>query len=415
MSISKYFNELETNLREFVSVTDEDPTFEGFPNLNPQNVSSSGNPSTNVNPVAINSQPVYNSKMSAINTAILTHTAKFAGNLDQDDPDKQRIERYDVNHFLADVESHFVSRGITGDSERIKEALMFVHPDKGDAHTILISSIFRDITTWKDFKAKCQNIWKRQSHKDKFLNLQELRTLKRVGSDYSYMVEVRNTVDRIIDDIINNDNIPKFKGGPRDQLVDLRQVLTYVSYGTIYAMFPDEFKLAFKKINLDPKQDHLVLLSQLRDKVTEIRIRKDNEFAAVTRHSQSVGERSKSSIPGIGRSPTPQKENFFSGNYRNKGYPSPNFRNSVSHNQKGSQNDRQNSYQKVGYQNDNYNRYRGRMECKKCGRNNHWTNSCRMCECCRKVGHNKSDCYYKQRDNNQRPQNSTPGQGPGQV
>ena len=105
-----------------------------------------------------------------MNTAVLTHTAKFAGNVDDDDPDKHRIERYDVNHFLADVDSRIASRGIKEEADKIKEALVFVHPDKGDAHTIIISSMFKAVTTWADFKSKCRSIWQTQEHKDKFYN-----------------------------------------------------------------------------------------------------------------------------------------------------------------------------------------------------------------------------------------------------
>ena len=57
--------------------------------------------------------------MSTMNTAILTHTAKFAGNVDDDDPDKHRIERYDVNHFLADVDSRIASRRIEEEADKI--------------------------------------------------------------------------------------------------------------------------------------------------------------------------------------------------------------------------------------------------------------------------------------------------------
>ena len=457
MNIDRCLNELEAHVKEIVRnspslISDEDITFEGFPsehsvnlrkepskdsgfpeqNLDSPEDSSSSKPLRSTNPVVLSSKTVHKKRMSTINTAALTHTAKFAGNVDNDDPDKHKIENYSVEHFLADVESRIASRGIEEETDKIKEALVFVHPDKGDAHTTLISSIFKNVTTWTEFKNKCRTIWQTQDHKDKFFNLQQLRTLQRGRSDCSYMVEIRNIIDRIADDIQANTHMTKWPGGPRDQLVDLRQVLTYVSYGTIYTMFPDEFKLAFRKIPLDPEQDHLVLLSQLRDKVTEIKIRKEGEFAAVARHMQQTGEKPRSSTNVTEKSHNNPKSsnhnsNFSSGNYRNRSGRG-NFRGSISHsNQRGNQNDNQNSYQNVGYQNNNYNRNkRGRgyhsnngnrsgMECKKCGRNNHWTNACRMCECCGKVGHNTAECYYRQGNNNQRSQNPTIGQGQGQV
>ena len=60
------------------------------------------------------------------------------------------------------------------------------------------------------------------------LNLLQLRNLKSSGTDFAYVVELRKAVDRVKKDIIENNNIQKHAGGPRDQLVDLEQVLSYI-------------------------------------------------------------------------------------------------------------------------------------------------------------------------------------------
>ena len=125
-------------------------------------------------------------------------------------------------------------------------------------------------------------------------------------------------------------------------MVDLRQVVTYFSYGTIYAMLSDEYKLAFKKIQLDPKQDHLDLLNHLKEKVIENKVRREGEFAAVTWHIQQVGEKQTSSTNLTGKFNNTQRGNnnpiSCKGNYRGRGGKG-NYRASNSNNnQRGSQN-----------------------------------------------------------------------------
>ena len=416
MSITQAIEQLENNINRVIRTSNDDNSFEGFPTSDEDN-NFEGSP-----------RHITDEIMSSADLPVLAHSAKFAGTVDISDPDKDRLERYNVNHFIADVESRLTSRKIQDEAAKIKEALVFVHPDKGDAHTIIISSMFTDVTTWDQFKQKCRSIWLKQDHKDRFFNLTQLRTIKKEGSDYSYMVKVRDTVDRLVTDIQANAHITKHAGGPRDQLVDLREVITYISYCTIYAIFPDDYKLAFKKITLDPKEDHLALLTRLKDKVTELKVRREDEIAAVTRHMQQMGETSRSSTKVTNKPQNTQKANDYCtnatvGSNRGRYNSFSNHRGSKHYSsQGGRQNMAQYNNQNVGYSTSNYsknNRGRGnyqhsnprsRMECKKCGRTNHWTSACRMCDCCNKIGHSANECYYRQR-----PQNPPPGQGQGPV
>ena len=115
-------------------------------------------------------------------TAIVTTTSRFVGSVNSSDPDKKQRERYDVDQFLADVDSRIHTRGITNDAGKIKEALLFVDPDVGDAHKLMTSSTFKNLTTYDAFKACCRKIWKPKAYKDKFYNLQQLRNMKKKGA-----------------------------------------------------------------------------------------------------------------------------------------------------------------------------------------------------------------------------------------
>ena len=66
-------------------------------------------------------------------TAIVTTPARFVGTVNSSDPEKKKKEKYDVDQFLADVDSRISNRGITADADKIKEALLLVDPEDGDA------------------------------------------------------------------------------------------------------------------------------------------------------------------------------------------------------------------------------------------------------------------------------------------
>ena len=221
-------------------------------------------------------------------TAVITSSAKFVGTVDESDPDKKRREAYTVDQFLADVDSRIQSRQITTDKAKIKEALLLVDPDKGDAHGLMILSAFSSIDKYDDFKAMCKLIWKPKVFKDKFFNLQQLRTMKKKGTDFSYAADMRTAVDRVIDDLIHRENITIVQGGDNNQNADIRQVLNYVSFGTMYDGLSEEYQRAFKKVSLDPKQGHISLMDKIIEKANESRIRQ--EVVAYTDTQASTSE-----------------------------------------------------------------------------------------------------------------------------
>ena len=181
-------------------------------------------------------------------TAIVTTPARFVGTVNSSDPEKKKKEKYDVDQFLADVDSRIANRGITADANKIKEALLLVDPEDGDAHSLLTSSIFSEITSYADFKEKCKKVWKPKAFKDKFYNLQELRTFKKKGlTDYGYMGEIRKVIDRVVSDLVENPRIEKIDGGKRDQNIDAREVITYVAFSTIFESLSEDNRRAFRK------------------------------------------------------------------------------------------------------------------------------------------------------------------------
>ena len=221
-------------------------------------------------------------------TAVITNSTKFTGYIpDKSDPDKARLESYDVHQFLADLDSRIASLNITEEADKIKESQWLIDKDHGIARSVLLSPQFADLRTYAQFKAKCIQVFQPKDSFDKFYNLQQLRTLKMQNSEFTYIADMRKVVDHVVRDIVANNNIAKIDGGPRNQMADIREVVSYISYGTLYAMLPEEYKAAFKKVPLDPREDTYTLLANLKEKICENKVRIDTEVTAVMQ-SKSV-------------------------------------------------------------------------------------------------------------------------------
>ena len=57
---------------------------------------------------------------------VVTQVARFCGHVEKSNPDKDRLEEYDVSKWLGDVEAHIASQKIKDESAKIKEALVLV-------------------------------------------------------------------------------------------------------------------------------------------------------------------------------------------------------------------------------------------------------------------------------------------------
>ena len=343
-------------------------------------------------------------------TAIVTTTSRFVGSVNSSDPDKKQRERYDVDQFLADVDSRIHTRGITNDAGKIKEALLFVDPDVGDAHKLMTSSTFKNLTTYDAFKACCRKIWKPKAYKDKFYNLQQLRNMKKRGqTDFSFAVEVQTAIDRVVEDINTNANIVKVD----DTKADIRQLMTYVAYSTIYDSLSPENQSAFKKIPLNPQETLIDTVDKIILKASETKL--TQEVVACTGSSSPSSSKVESTLV---TSQGKKGNNNNRGNTRGRG---------AQHNARGQghglnngqghgygHNNYYQEYSNDGYQQQSYyprgrgsrrpSRGRGynnqgyRPECKKCGRNNHKTHECYYCDYCQEYGHETSRCYAKKRN-----------------
>ena len=65
-----------------------------------------------------------------------------------------------MHRWLCDSENRISSKGITTEEGKIREACLAVHPDVGDAASVVHSDMLALVTRFEDFKSKCKLFWR---------------------------------------------------------------------------------------------------------------------------------------------------------------------------------------------------------------------------------------------------------------
>ena len=81
---------------------------------------------------------------------------KFIGRFREgidDEKERPKHRFYTVHRWISDTENRIASKKITVDQVKIKEACLAVHPDVGDAASVIHSDML-DVDKWEEFKAR---------------------------------------------------------------------------------------------------------------------------------------------------------------------------------------------------------------------------------------------------------------------
>ena len=351
-------------------------------------------------------------------TAIIAQTARFCGNVSASNPDKARLESYTVNQWLKDVESRITSKKITAESDQIKEALLLVSTEHGDAHGIITDGALASQTTFKEFKEGCLDLWRPAEHQDKYHNVRAFSVLRFRESAGELISDVERAIKRLTEDIrLTNDitiaNRESWNKEPAascpEDLVSLSAVLKYLSFANMYYALPADYQIAYKKIETHQNLKYTTLVAKLRkekpdiprNELTSVTMRQTNptqdrngKYNGTNNSSRFTGGKSTSARGrqtshnprGRGRGMNPRGNHYdrnWNGTNRYEG-------SHKSHPQqpRGSYQQGQKHYSSQGA--------RPKMQCQNCGLTNHYTSECRRTKCqnCNKMGHYTGDCWY---------------------
>ena len=201
--------------------------------------------------------------------AIITQAARFCGNVPESNPDKNILEQYDVNRWLADVEARISSQNITLESAKIKEASVLVSADYGNARTVLNGSVFAEITTFAAFKAECLLLWQPSVKADTLANLHRLMTTPRDEQGYiSFVSSVHNNLRQVQKDVLNSPTMGTLE---KDNVkyVNLEHMMRYLGFGVLYQSFTSEERRSLKKIGPDPTERLTVTANKVLEEMTK--------------------------------------------------------------------------------------------------------------------------------------------------
>ncbi|XP_066939789.1 uncharacterized protein [Macrobrachium rosenbergii] len=218
--------------------------------------------------------------------AIIMQATRFCGKVESSNPDKSRLQSYSVNQWLADADSRISTNRITDERTKINEALLLVSSEKGDAHRTLNSVRFNNITTYAEFKRICLSVWEPVSQSDALYKINKFLNHHYDGESIANLhTDIEKASHKVIE-VLRKTNITI--GGKNDfgdtetDLVSLRHVLNYLSFGTMYNTLGEKEKKAFKKVKIDPKSDSLTALIAMRQEIQRKEIDFSKEFVGAT-------------------------------------------------------------------------------------------------------------------------------------
>ena len=297
---------------------------------------------------------------------------RFVGRIvDENDPEKARLESYTVQRFIEDVDCRIVSKNITEEIDKIKEAYLLVHPEKGNAKDILLTPPFTTYTTWAEYKLMCTYIWQRREFADAKFNLRALHTIK-CEQPQMYVCSIISALERVKNDIRANKNVRK-QTVAGATYIHLDDAVQYHAYGSLSMMFPREYQEVLDRSEIDPQTDLYTLCTQIEEKL-HLKPERRTELTMYTQRGQGQAY--------------PRRTEGAQGNMNRVAATATAAR-------YGSQTSSPSQVPNRGrgsYSGAVRNR---RPNCDHCGKTTHETQDCIQCVQCQKWGHATRNCYYR--------------------
>ena len=235
--------------------------------------------------------------------------------------DRNKHQFYTVHRWLRDSENRISSKRITDDVGKIREACLAVHPDIGDAASMVHSDMLASITNWERFKAKCRLFWRSEEEEN---CIPALLTLIR-SPPHSTHGETAAAYARGASDIADVVEIkPQLRVGdadswkadrPNERLVSLQAMLLYISVTVFFGALPSKAQEILIKVIDDIKfedEDWLTILAKFSEEMHKQRV-SPSELSCmaccnVNKHQQTSKKGNNSGGSDSGKGGTQEKK-----------------------------------------------------------------------------------------------------------
>ena len=191
--------------------------------------------------------------------------AKFCGNV-HGRTDVLKWMSYDVHRWLKDSACRITSKKLTAEEDKIRETILGVHPDIGDAAEVCGSELFAEAhNNYEDWKKLVTKHWLPVRSCDAYMAVGQLVGIE-FDPHFSKMVVrvegAQRAIEADIDDkkaipMSNHADWPDARKG--EKLVALKDILNYIGAGVLFGKLSPAGQEVFRDVEYKPTNSLITL------------------------------------------------------------------------------------------------------------------------------------------------------------
>ena len=185
--------------------------------------------------------------------------AKFCGNV-HGRADAQKWMAYDVYRWLKDSECRITSKKLTTDADKIRETILGVHPDIGDAAEVCASDLFSSETVYDAWKTLVTRYWLPVRSSDAYMAVAQLLGVEFDPHFGKMVVRVERAQKAITADIKTTKQVLITKGEdwPDDrkteEVIAVQDILNYLGAGVLFSKLSPAAQEIFRDVEYKPTE-----------------------------------------------------------------------------------------------------------------------------------------------------------------
>ena len=195
--------------------------------------------------------------------------AKFCGNVQGTRTEILKWMSYDVHRWLKDSACRITSKKLTAEEDKIRETILGVHPDIGDAAAVCGSELFAAASSnYEEWKKLATKHWLPVRSCDALMAVGQLVGIEFDPLFSKMVVNIEGAQRAIEADIEDNKEIPLAKHADfpeerkEEKLVVLKDILNYLGAGILYGKLSPTGQEVFRDVEYKPTTNLIALSTE---------------------------------------------------------------------------------------------------------------------------------------------------------